>query len=307
MAWGKGTETKESVEFKRYVGTASCKILAVNPSKQELEKIYNTDLDKEPEYIFEKERDGKMVKSVKIDFIAHVDENVHPEVNLTTKITFFLRNELSYNKDKTKVKVIDKYGRTAWVTVEQAKAKEIPMYSNGPANIDKDYRPCFIGEEELCNFLKTYLGIKNVMKYVNNSWVMVDNPEECEARLDKIQKYFTGDFSELKATIGLQPNNSVVALFGIQSTDSGSQYQAVYTGKFLKATMSNIKGTSQEYEKLVNQVKEDKDRGAYSSVEFEVCPIKEYSVTPTSFEDKSPFESNSDLPFTQEEEDKLPW
>ncbi len=31
------------------------------------------------------------------------------------------------------------------------------------------------------------------MKYVNNTWVMVDKPEDCEARLESIDEYFKGN------------------------------------------------------------------------------------------------------------------
>ena len=46
FAFGKAVESKESVEIKRYVGIAPVKIVAVNPTKEELESIYNTTLEK---------------------------------------------------------------------------------------------------------------------------------------------------------------------------------------------------------------------------------------------------------------------
>ncbi|MDQ9822852.1 hypothetical protein RFZ44_05690, partial [Acinetobacter sp. 163] len=74
------------------------------------------------------------------------------------------------------------------------------------------------GEEELTKFIKAYLNIPNVMKYVNNTWVMVDNPEDCEARLEHIEDYFKGNFKELREVIALQPNNRVKVLFGVKTT-----------------------------------------------------------------------------------------
>ena len=57
FAFGKAVESKEAVEFKRYVGIAPVQIVAVNPTKKELESIYNTTLEKEPEYLGSMERD----------------------------------------------------------------------------------------------------------------------------------------------------------------------------------------------------------------------------------------------------------
>ena len=242
MAFAAGKVSTEGNAVKRYTGVAPVSILAVNPDKAELEKLYNTQLENDPEYLGEVEvgEDKHKVQNVRLDFIVKTDAEKCGGIEFTTKVAFFLRKEYRYNRDQTKVQVIDKYGRTAWVTIEQAKAHEIPVYSNGqPANIDKDYRPAYHGEEDLTNFLKAYLNIPNVMKYVNEKWVMVDKPEECEARLEKIADYFKGDFSELRSAIQLQPNNKVKVLFGVRTTDDNKQYQAVYNQMFLKNNITD--------------------------------------------------------------------
>lgn len=289
MAFASGVESTEAVEIKRYIGVAPVSILAVNPTKKELEQIYNTTLEKEPEYLGEQDVEGLKVKTVRIDFIVKTDAE-KCGVEMVTKIPFFLRDQHRYNSDKTKLQVIDLYGRTAWVTKEQFEKHEIPVYSNGPANLDKNYRPLFVGEEELTKFIKTYLGIPNVMKYVNNTWVLVDNPQDCEARLDGIKNYFTGNYQELKTIIALQPNNKIKALFGVRTTDDNKQYQSVYTQMFLNNRVS-------DYSKLEKDVQERKQAGAYSTTEFEVCPIKEYVVNATQFASKTeenPFADDAD-------------
>ena len=40
MAFGKGTESKEGNVVKKYIGVAPVYVLAVNPTKAELEKLY---------------------------------------------------------------------------------------------------------------------------------------------------------------------------------------------------------------------------------------------------------------------------
>lgn len=54
MAFGKSTESTDS-SIKRYIGIAPVFVTAVNPTKKELEKIYNTEIDNEPDYLSETE------------------------------------------------------------------------------------------------------------------------------------------------------------------------------------------------------------------------------------------------------------
>ena len=304
MAFGRAQESKEAAEIKRFVGVGSVFVVGVNPNKSELEKLYDRELDKDPEYITEK--DG--VTSARIDFIVKTDTTAkcNNGIELLTKVSMFIRKEYRFNKDKTKVQVIDKYGRTAWVTKEQAKNHEIPVYSNGkPANIDKDYRPAYIGEEDVTNFLKLFLGIPNVEKWVKNEETgrrevvgLIDNPQDCECRLDHIEDYFKGKFNEIKDAISLMPNNKIKALFGVRTTDDGKQYQDVYTRKFLSNAVS-------VYNKLAEDVQSNKDNGAYPNTEFVVADLQEYTVQATNFNNTN--NNNGDLPFDREAPSATDW
>lgn len=286
MAFGKAIASSEEFVAKRYIGVAPVYVLAVNPTKKEMESIYNTTIEDEPNYLGQAEdREGNKVDNVRIDFIIKTDANKVGE-EVISKLTLFLQKGYRYNGDKTKVQIIDKYGRTAWVTTEQAKNHEIPMYSNGPANIDKDYRPCVIGEEALINVLKTYLGIQNVMKYVNGTWEMKENPEDYEAKLEHIQDYFKGDFSELKSLVALMPENKIKVMFGVRTANDGKQYQTTYSNMVLS-------NRTTDYSKLDADLQERKSNGAFATTEFSVCDFKEFTVEPTTFEEKK----NNDNPF----------
>ena len=303
MAFGKAQVSKEATEIKRYTGVGSVFVVGVNPNKAELEKLYDRELDKDPEYLTEK--DG--VTSARIDFIIKTDPTAkcNNGIELLTKFSMFIRNEYRFNKDKTKVQVIDKYGRTAWVTKEQAKNHEIPVYKNGPANIDKDYRPAYVGEEDITNFLKLFLGISNVEKWVKNEATgrrevvgLVDNPQDCECRLENIEDYFKGKFNEIKDAINLMPNNKIKVLFGVRTTDEGKQYQDVYTRKFLSNTVS-------VYDKLAEDVQNNKDNGAYPNTEFVIADLQEYTVQATNFNNTN--NNNGDMPFDEETSASTDW
>lgn len=273
MAIASGKESTNEVEVKRYIGVAPVFVMAVNPTKEKLSEIYDRDIEKDPEYLSEK--DG--VKSIRIDFIVKTNEE-RCGVKMISKVSFFVRNECHYNKEKTKAQIIDKYGRTAWGTIDEIKNKEIPSYSSGKANIDADYRVAFNGEEELTNFIKTFLNIPPIQVYNKKTeqWEINSNPAECEARLDNIKDYFTGNISEIETAIKSQPNNQIKVLFGVKKTDDNKMYQDVFLQKML---LSN----SKNYNALEKALAERKELGSYPNTEFQVCDIKEYSIEPTIF------------------------
>lgn len=284
MAVATGRESTEGSSIKRYIGVAPVFVKAVNPTKEELEKIYNTEFENGPVYTGEMNNsEGKSIKFARVDFIVTSDINYNG-VEFTTKVSMFVRNENRFNKDKTKVQVIDKYGRTAWVTAEQMKTHAIPQYSNGPANIDADYRMAYIGEEDLTNFIKAYLNIPNVQSYVDGKWVPNNkvNAEDCECRLEKIADYFNGDFKELQQIAKFQPNNKVKVMFGVRTTDDNKQYQAAYTQMFLKNSIT-------DYSRLDKDLQDRKNAGSYPTTEFKVCDIKEYVVEPTDLSKSDDF------------------
>lgn len=297
MSFAKGSESKKPASVKRYIGLASCYVLAVNPDKKKLEGIYGREMENEPSYLGENEDPvtGNKYRQARIDFILKVNGDRHKDsqgkpIDAITKVSFFLGDRARTNKDKTKVQVIDKYGRTAWVTREQFQKHEVPVYSTGPANICQDYRACYDGEEGLILFLKAYLGIGNVMEYdeTSKTWSMKPNPEDYEASLEEIKKYFEGDFRELEEVLKLQPNNKVKVLFGVKTTDKG-QFQDIYNREFLMNNTSN-------HAWFDKRVSESKASGAYPNTEFDFCDLREYEQKKTDF---------TELP--QEDGNANPW
>lgn len=293
MAFATGKESTEGVAVKRYIGVAPVFVLAVNPNKVELEKLYDTELEKAPEYVGEaeigQEGNKKKVPQVRLDFIVQTDVDKCSGIEMKTKISFFIKKEWRYNRDETKVQVINKYGETTWLPIENAKNGTVPETLSWfePA----DFRPAYIGEEELTAFIKAYLNIPNKsFRKKDGSVVELKDKSEAEARLDKIADYFKGDFSELRGVIALQPKNKVKCMFGVRTTDDNKQYQAVYTQKFLKNNIT-------DYSKLDEELQERKANGAYPDTEFNICDLKEYSVEATEF---SAQKDDEEMPFSGE-------
>lgn len=275
MAFASGRETTDSQEIKRYIGVAPVFVLAVNPTKDELEKIYNNTSDNAPEYLSKTEVNGKEVEQVRIDFIVQTNTERSNGIDLKTKLSFFLTNMPKYNRDGSKVQVINKYGETTWLSIEDAKNKVIP--SNLSWFEAADIRPAYIGEAELTIFIKKYLNIPNKSyRKSNGELVELENKADAEARLDCISNYFKGDFSELKTIASLLPNNEIKCMFGVRTTDDGKMYQAVYSHEFVKNNVT-------DYSKLDEDLQNRKQNGAYPTTEFSICDLKEYTVESTTF------------------------
>lgn len=300
MAFGKGKESTEGATVKRYIGVAPAFVLAVNPSKAELEKLYDTEIENAPEYVGEtevgQEGNKKKIPQVRLDFIIKTDPAYKNNgIEFKTKVSFFIAKEVRYNRDGSKVQVINKYGETTWLPIENAKAGTVPENLSWfePAN----FRPAYIGEEELIGFIKAYLNIPNKSyRKKTGEIVELQDKSEAEARLENIQNYFKGDFSELRDVIALQPKNKVKCMFGVKTTDEGKQYQTVYTQKFLKNNVT-------DYSKLDAELQERKNNGAYPTTEFSICDLKEYVVEATDF---SASTASSDMPFDADNADN-PW
>lgn len=290
MAFAQGKETKDAPIFPKYIGVAPVFIKAVNPTKKELEEIYNITIENDPSYIGENtiktQGQEKTVPNARIDFIVSTDAE-KCDVSLLSKVTFFLNKEFTFNTDGTKVKVVNKYGEFAWLPVENVKAGTVP--ENQQWFDISGMRPSYMGEEELTLFLKAYMGIPNKTYKKDDKFVPIENLSDAEATLEGISNYFKGDFSELSSIIKMRPTNKVKCLFGIKNTDDGKQYQTVYTKMFYKNGVTS-------YTKLEEQIKKEKDSGYLSNVEYEVCPIKEYNVHSTDFNntsDSSPIPEDS--------------
>ena len=309
-------------EFRKFVGVASFRVLGVNPSKSELEKVYGRDQQNEPEYLkdmIDSQDNNKPYKQLRVTFMLQADkqyedgkpirENAALTEPLKTSVSFFVDSRYSYNRDKSKVQVIDKYGRTAWVTIEQAKNHQIPVYSNGPAKLDTDYRPTFRGEAELTEFLLNYLNVTPIDTYNSNTgeWITNPHPEDCEGQLAKIKDYFTGNISELKEFCGYMPTNRVKLLLGVRTDDQGRQFNTVYTrltlrngSKSYKRLQDSIEGNSDYLQNTVFTNESDgtiKDIQEYKENVQETNFSKPVVDDPFAAAAALPENDASDLPF----------
>ncbi len=310
MAIARGNESKEAQEFKRYIGVAPVFIKAVNPDKKEHEALFNTTLEEAPNYIGTVEdSDGNSYPNARIQVVLQPDtEKIGFEMPLVT-MSLFLQNRPRVGANSGKTQVIDKYGRTAWASEAELAANAIPVYSNGPADIDKDYRPAYVGEEELMEFVKAYLCIPSITVWDSSIRKMVPNtkvkPEECECRFDNLDKLFKGDFTEIKDALGFQPTNKVKVMLGVRTdAESGRLYQAVYTRRFLRNSSTNLSSLDKELQEMI---KNAATNGRVLTTEYQAVPVHEYSVDATTFTPSEAPAPSGNMPFDAPSESASPW
>ena len=313
--------------FDNFVGVGSFRVLGVNPTKAELEKFYGREMQNEPVYITDKtDNEGKSYKQVRVTFMIQADLNYENgkaidcnkalKEPLKTTVSFFVDNRYFYNRDKTKVQVIDKYGRTAWVTIEQAKNHQIPVYSNGPAKLDSNYRPAYRGEEELTQFILNYLNVTPIDTYnsTTGEWVTNSHPEDCEGNLEKIQDYFKGDVSELKEFLTYIPTNRIKMLMGIRTDNEGKQRSTFLTSKTLRNGSKSYIVLKKEVDDkqssggLQNTVFSDDSTGLIQDIHVYSNNVKETDLSQPAnpFED-NPFEASDELPFEAPDDNDNPF
>ena len=93
MAFSKGKESTEGGNIKRYIGVAPVYVVGTNPSKSELEALYDTTLEKDVEYVGTQEVNGKNIPYARIDFVVRTDPEKSNGIEMTTKISYFVRND----------------------------------------------------------------------------------------------------------------------------------------------------------------------------------------------------------------------
>ena len=291
MPIGKVT-AKTDIKFDNtlYVGGGNFKIVAINPTKEEKEKLYpNRQFTEEPVYLTE--RDG--VKNLRIEFtLASLDIE-----GLLIPCSFWLRKEKSYGKNSGKTEIIDNYSRTVWLLDNEIVEHKIPVFPDGTPKIDTNYRIALTGESSIIKWMKNVLNIRDVIEFGTNQYI--EKPEDAQIYFSTINNWLeNGNIQELKDAWMLEPDAVFTAMVGIRNTDRGS-FMSVYTGNILKP--GNVAGpcTDKKIGKIMKVIDEDKQRGALADTEFEEAFIHEYKVDATKLDEqiKTSMPEDDGLPF----------
>lgn len=269
MAISIGKKSEESVQsFTKYIGVAPVFVLAVNPNKDKLQELRGFSPQEEPVYVYEK--DG--VKYNNLTFVIKTDSSFGNGIETTELIKFFCTNEVRRTRDGEKVRVIDKYGESMWVTKDEYKNQ---VKKN---RVIPPFKPCHKGEEELIAFLKAWLNVDDSTTWDkdNKVWNPVSDLSKAECSLDW-EKLISGNITELSGYIKAVPDYEVKVCFGIKTTEDNRHYTEIFNRFFLK----NASGA---YYKFDNEIKNLKDVGMYPNTEFSTAMLHEWNLDKTVFE-----------------------
>lgn len=230
----KREQSSASSDFTKKVGLFEAEVVAVNPNAEEYKDILGMELkedSKATEYLGTSQNGNK---TLRIDFWL---EEVKSKEKF--KVTFFLEDVVKVNKDATKTQYINAVGMCSW--------------ADDPNNLyewftNREYRPAFVGEEDLYNFLRTWLGnldLRDAESTLQIEW----------------KKLMNGNVRDIKQLIGGEFVTNVVALATIKSVikdGDTKEYQNIYNKAFLPAyTLKNFRlldySNSEELSKLRNK------------------------------------------------------
>lgn len=314
MAVATGRKATEEVVAKRLQGVAAGTIKAVNPDLKTLKELFpNSQATEEPSYVgtitVKNSKDVDVeVPQIRIALIFKTDPAISTNngIEATLTIPIFLAKGYSYSRKNgiLKVKVIDRFGRTGWATQEEIKNHSIPQYANGPANLDKDYHPCYIGEDDIVSLIIAYLGLPrpDVWNDELKKFEMKRKEEELAESvcvLDHLDDYFKGDISELREILSYQPDNRVKVVLGIRTNNSGNQYQAAYTKQWIKLGASNYKNVAKSIE---DEEKNARDNGREPSTQYVVGPLEEVTLKATNYTASAASVDDNNDPFPPQDD-----
>lgn len=211
MIQGDKRERQALPEISKKVGLFEARVVAINPTVEEFKEVLNIDVPEDSklaEYLGTS-RDGNTFLRVDVWL-----EEVKKKDKF--KVTFFLEDKERENKDGSKKQYINNIGRCAW--------------ADDPNNLaewfaKRDYRVAFVGEEELYEFLRTWLG---ELDYSKESTIL-------QLEWKKLMK---GNLKDLKSQVDGAYCTNVAALATItvkQKDGENKEYQSIYNKAFLPA------------------------------------------------------------------------
>jgi len=270
--FAKGSEIGEGIQRQLYVGAENFKVVGVNPTKEELEKMYGREITFDPDYIGTtkvSDSDGEReVPQVRLDFyLANEDESV------TTKLQFYVAD--THHKSQTgKYKVINAFGRDTWLDSDSIKTKIIPdnmqWYRSEGVKVAKR------GEVELVSFLVNLLNLPfNLDK--------VEDIAKAYASIDKDEwtKIFAGDFTLLRNII-TNTNNKIGVLLGVKTKVDGKLVQTTFNRHTMRQYIISS-NKAEKFKYLLKDLDESVAAGAFGNVDFgpRDLSLREHNISPT--------------------------
>jgi hypothetical protein len=229
-------------------------VIAINPTAEEFKDILGMELkedSKAAEYLGET-KDGNSY--LRVDFWLEEVKNKDK-----FKVSFFLEDKERENKDGTKNQYINSIGMCTWAADENDLAE---WFTKG-----RDYRVAYTGEEDLYNFMRTWLAdldYRDADTVLQLEW----------------KKLMRGNVKDLKDQIDGEWAKSVVALATIivkERDGESKEYQGIYNKAFLSGyALKQFRLVDYGNKRLQADLKNKKPRDLKAHEKFVVNVIGEY-------------------------------
>lgn len=251
-------------DAKKFTGVIPFNVIAINPTKQQLNDIGLTFVKAEP--VYQREFGAEKRKSTIIDvWLKATPTPKVPDLDMLTKLTFFISNDEFVSTKTGKCQYVNKYGRTAW-------AAEPSDLNSNAYFVNEDARQSFRGEEDLYKFLFAWLN----MTYDLDRKIF--NP----CRID-VQKLFNSDYSELQSIVEKAGAYSVKVLTGVRKVegDDGTvrYYATTYNRYFLKHNQKSVEGLMKFVNKDEYNAFKDAYHYTYKITEFDITELPDVDIS----------------------------
>ena len=253
MIQGDQREQKEQKDFAKKVGLFTGEVIAINPTVEQYKDVLEIELpegSKATEYLGVN-KDGN--NYLRLDVWLKEEKNGDK-----LKVTFFLEDKERDNKDGSKTQYIDTIGRCTWATDEN----QFPDWFK-----KREYRKAHVGEEELYNFLRTWLG-------------QLDYSKEDSALALDWKKLMKGNVSELKSQVNGAYCTPVVSLATVvmrEKEGEMKEYQGVYNKAFLPTyTLKNFRVVNYSDASVLSTLRSKKSKDLKPHERFVLSVTGEY-------------------------------
>jgi len=201
------TRSSNSSNKKLYTGIAPIKIVAVNPTREQIAEMYEVDVEKvkEPNYFTE--------DSTRIDFWYRNHDSI--TTPLLGKFALFVSNQVRTSQSG-KTQYIDNHSKVCWAdSLGDLSERNGKLADYNKLKLEK-VREALRGEEDLYSLLKAYGNVD-----INNSPFM----------LDDIKNIIKGNVNELREFFNHfnKKEGGIKVLMGVKD----GQYQDVWNSMFL--------------------------------------------------------------------------
>lgn len=243
----KGKE-KEVKQFSKYVGLFNAFVVAVNPSKEELGKLLNTTIEKEPEYVGSNSENG--AKRLTVSFWLKEEQN-----GSLFNVRFNIEDTAVVSKSGLN-QYINSIGTTSYASDENS----VPDFVKA-----RPVRQAKKGEELLYKFLRNWLSNLNY------------EDESTELMMDW-KKLISGKVTELREAIDNFSSQTICAMATVRTAEDGKEYQAVYSYEFLpNYALDCFTGKKNKNYKAVDKfITKVQDQEYGCKDYYELTPLKEY-------------------------------